>query len=399
MSFANNILTGEGGTHLTGFRAALTRVLNDYARKNGYLKESDDNLSGEDVREGLTAVISVKIPEPQFEGQTKAKLGSQEGRTATEAVVGEALVDFFEENPQEARKIVEKCVLAQKARKAAKAARETVLRKGVLEGLALPGKLADCSSRKAEESELYIVEGDSAGGSAKQGRDRRFQAILPLRGKILNIERARLDKVLSSSEIRALIIAMGTAIADEFDLSKLRYHRIIIMTDADVDGSHIRTLLLTLFYRYFPALIDNGHIYIAQPPLYRIQSGKKASYAYSDAQKEKIISEWKKEKQEKGEEKSKKLKKSEEEGEVEEVEGGEEKIKGVTIQRYKGLGEMNPEQLWTTTMSPEGRVMKQVVVADAQEADKMFNVLMGSDVLPRKRFIQTHAKNVKNLDI
>ena len=399
MSFANNILTGEGGTHLTGFRAALTRVLNDYARKNGYLKESDDNLSGEDVREGLTAVISVKIPEPQFEGQTKAKLGSQEGRTATEAVVGEALVDFFEENPQEARKIVEKCVLAQKARKAAKAARETVLRKGVLEGLALPGKLADCSSRKAEESELYIVEGDSAGGSAKQGRDRRFQAILPLRGKILNIERARLDKVLSSSEIRALIIAMGTAIADEFDLSKLRYHRIIIMTDADVDGSHIRTLLLTLFYRYFPALIDNGHIYIAQPPLYRIQSGKKASYAYSDAQKEKIISEWKKEKQEKGEEKSKKLKKSEEEGEVEEVEGGEEKIKGVTIQRYKGLGEMNPEQLWTTTMSPEGRVMKQVVVADAQEADKMFNVLMGSEVLPRKRFIQTHAKNVKNLDI
>ena len=409
MSFANNIHTAEGGTHVTGFRSALTRVLNDYARKNGFLKESEDNLSGDDAREGLTVVLSVKMPEPQFEGQTKAKLGSTEGRAAVETVAGEALSDFLEEHPQDAKKILEKCILSQKARKAAKAARETVLRKGVLEGLALPGKLADCSSRKAEESELYIVEGDSAGGSAKQGRDRRFQAILPLRGKILNIERARLDKVLSSSEIRALIIAMGTAIADEFDLSKLRYHRIIIMTDADVDGSHIRTLLLTLFYRYFPSLIDNGYIYIAQPPLYRVQAGKKVAYAYTDAQKEKIISEWKKEKQEKEEEKPKKPKKSEEEDGAEEATGGEDvpaealaeegKVKGVTIQRYKGLGEMNPEQLWTTTMSPECRVMKQVVVADAQEADKMFDILMGSEVLPRKRFIQTHAKNVKNLDI
>src|SRR3990167_6184085 len=409
MSFANTIPTAEGGTHLTGFRAALNRVLNDYARKNGLLKDADDNLSGEDVREGMTAVISVKIVEPQFEGQTKGKLGSQEGRTATEAVVGDSFSDFLEEPPQDARKILERCILSQKARKAAKAARETVLRKGILDGLTLPGKLADCSSRKAEESELYIVEGDSAGGSAKQGRDRRFQAILPLKGKILNVERARLDKVLSSSEIRALIIAMGTAIADEFDISKLRYHRIIIMTDADVDGSHIRTLLLTLFYRYFPALIDNVYIYIAQPPLYRVQAGKKVAYAYTDAQKEKIISEWKKDKQDKSEEKSKKPNKSEDDDRAEESAVGEDvpggalaeegKVKGVTIQRYKGLGEMNPEQLWTTTMSPESRVMRQVVVADAQEADKMFDVLMGSDVLPRKRFIQTHAKNVKNLDI
>ena len=419
ISFANNISTGEGGTHLTGFRAALTRVLNDYARKNGLLKEADDNLSGDDVREGLIAVISVKLPEPQFEGQTKAKLGSIEGRTAVETVVSAALADFLEERPQDARAILGKCILAQKARKAAKAARETVLRKGALEGFTLPGKLSDCSSRKAEDSELYIVEGDSAGGSAKQGRDRRFQAILPLRGKILNIERARLDKILASSEIKALIIAMGTAIADEFDISRLRYHRIIIMTDADVDGAHIRTLLLTLFYRYFSDLINSGYIYIAQPPLYRIQAGKKVEYAYADAEKERIISAFKKDK---GESETKKAKKpakagkeeaDEEDGAVEKDEEGNprteraeqspyddnEKIKGVSIQRYKGLGEMNPDQLWTTTMDPENRVLKRVTVADAQEADKIFDILMGSDVLPRKRFIQSRAKDVKNLDV
>ena len=299
MSFANTIHTPEGGTHLTGFRAALTRVLNDYARKNSFLKDAEENLSGDDVREGLTAIISVKIREPQFEGQTKAKLGSQEGRTATEAVVGAALSDFLEEHPQDARRIIERCILSQKARKAAKAARETVLRKGILDGLTLPGKLADCSSRDPEETELYIVEGDSAGGSAKQGRDRRFQAILPLRGKILNIERARLDRILTSTEIKALIIALGTAIADEFDIAKLRYHRIIIMTDADVDGAHIRTLLLTLLYRYFQELINKGYVYIAQPPLYRLQSGKEVHYAYSDLQKEGIVADFQKAKSEK----------------------------------------------------------------------------------------------------
>jgi len=409
MSFANTIPTAEGGTHLTGFRAALTRVLNDYARKNGLLKDADDNLSGEDVREGMTAVISVKIVEPQFEGQTKGKLGSQEGRTATEAVVGDSFSDFLEEHPQDARKILERCILSQKARKAAKAARETVLRKGILDGLTLPGKLADCSSRKAEESELYIVEGDSAGGSAKQGRDRRFQAILPLKGKILNIERARLDRILSSSEIRALIIALGTAIADEFDIAKLRYHRIIIMTDADVDGSHIRTLLLTLFYRYFPALIAKGHIYIAQPPLYRIQMGKKVEYAYTDKTKEAVLARWKAGKQEVESQKS--IRQSADKSASEEPEepaeedlspealAKGEKVKGVSIQRYKGLGEMNAEQLWDTTMNPEKRMMMQVTIADAQEADKIFDILMGAEVGPRKRFIQTHAKDVKNLDV
>lgn len=401
MSFANNIYTPEGGTHLTGFRTALTRVLNDYGRKNGLLKEADDNLSGEDVREGLTTVISVKIPDPQFEGQTKAKLGSPEGRSATEIVVGDALSDFLQEHPQDARKIVERCILSQKARKAAKAARETVLRKGVLEGLALPGKLADCSSRDPEESELYIVEGDSAGGSAKQGRDRRFQAILPLKGKILNIEKARLDRMLASSEIRALIIALGTAIADEFDIGRLRYQRVIIMTDADVDGAHIRTLLLTLFYRYFRELIERGYVYIAQPPLYRIQAGKKVSYAYSDKQKEQAIAELKKEAKPAPAAKGKK--KAEAEAETEEGAAEEEvkegKVRGVSIQRYKGLGEMNPGQLWETTMNPATRLMKRVAVADAEEANKIFDILMGSEVLPRKRFIQTHAKTVKNLDV
>ena len=369
-SFANNIFTGEGGTHLTGFRTALTRTFNDYAKKNGLLKESEDNLSGEDVREGFTGVISVKIQEPQFEGQTKAKLGNPEAKTAVETVVAETLADFLERNPQDARAVIEKCILSSKARKAAKVARETVLRKGVLDGLALPGKLADCSSKKPEESELYIVEGDSAGGSARQARDRRFQAILPLRGKILNVERARIDKILSFKEIKSLIIAMGTAVADDFNLDKLRYHRVVIMTDADVDGSHIRTLLLTLFYRYFKPIIEAGYLYIAQPPLYRIQAGKKIIYVYNEAEKDKTMA---------------KLAK--------------EKAIGVSAQRYKGLGEMNPEQLWETTMNPENRIFLKVDIEDAREADKIFDVLMGAEVMPRKKFIQAHAKTVKNLDI
>jgi len=398
MSFANNIHTKEGGMHLTGFRTALTRVLNDYAKKNNFFKkDSGESLSGDDVREGLTVVVSVKLREIQFEGQTKAKLGSTEARPAVDAVVSAALSDFLEENPQDAKRIIERCILSQKARKAAKAARETVLRKGVLEGLTLPGKLSDCSSRNASESELYIVEGDSAGGSAKQGRDRRFQAILPLRGKILNIEKARLDKMLTSQEIRNLIIALGTAIAEEFDISKARYHRIIIMTDADVDGAHIRTLLLTLFFRHFPELIENGYIYIAQPPLYRIQKGKKIEYAYSDDDKEKMLSVIAKEKG--MNEKVKKIELAEGEAEVEGEAEAEQKISGINIQRYKGLGEMNPEQLWETTMNPESRLLGKVTVEDAAEADKVFDVLMGSNVLSRKKFIQSHAKNVKNLDV
>ena len=368
-SFANNILTSEGGSHLTGFRSALTRTLNDYAKKNGILKEQDDNLSGEDVREGLTAVVSVKIREPQFEGQTKAKLGNPEAKPAVESIVIEYLTDFLERNPQDAKAIIEKCVLSSKARKAARAARETVLRKGVLEGLSLPGKLADCISRKPEESELYIVEGDSAGGSCKGARDRRFQAILPLRGKVLNVERARLDRILASREIKSLIIAMGTAIAEDFNIEKLRYHRIIIMADADSDGNHIKTLLLTFFYRYFRPLIESGHIYIAQPPLYKIQSGKEVEYAYLEDDKNEIVKEFSK------------------------------KDKSVSIQRYKGLGEMNPEQLWDTTMNPENRVLMQIDIEDAQEADRTFDILMGNEVLPRKKFIQAHAKKVRNLDI
>ena len=370
LSFANNIHTGEGGMHLTGFRTALTRTLNDYARKNGYIKESEENLTGDDVREGLSVVLSVKLREPQFEGQTKARLGNPEARTAVEAAIGDSLGEWLEKNPADARKILEKTILASKARKAAKAARETVLRKGILEGLALPGKLADCSSKDPSESELFIVEGDSAGGSARQGRDRHFQAILPLRGKILNVEKARIDKILAFKEIRALVIAMGTAIAEEFDISKLRYHRVVIMTDADVDGAHIRTLLLTLFFRYFPELINQGHIYIAEPPLYKISSGKRNEYAYTDEDKEEILGAFKK-----------------------------DKILNPNIQRYKGLGEMNPDQLWETTMNPENRTMKKVMVEDAEKANKVFDVLMGDEVAPRKRFIQMHAKAVKNLDI
>lgn len=370
MAFANNIHTPEGGMHLTGFKTALTRTLNNYARKNGHIKESDENLTGDDVREGLTAVISVKLREPQFEGQTKAKLGNPEARTAVETVISSALEEFLEKNPNDAKAILEKCILASKARQAAKAARDTVIRKGLMEGLALPGKLADCSSRKPEESELFIVEGDSAGGSAKTGRDRNFQAILPLKGKILNIEKTRLDRVLTSKEIRALIIALGTAIADEFDLSRLRYHRVIIATDADTDGAHIRTLLLTLFYRYFKPIIEAGYLYIAQPPLYRIQAGKRVEYAYIEADKAEIIATMRK-----------------------------EKITTPLVQRYKGLGEMNPDQLWETTMNPENRTLWQVTIKDAREADKIFDILMGSEVLPRKRFIQARAKGVKNLDV
>jgi len=369
-SFANNIFTPEGGTHLTGFRSALTRTLNDYARKNDFLKEADENLSGDDVREGLTGVVSVKIREPQFEGQTKAKLGNPEAKVAVDQIVSENLTDFLERNPQDSKGIIEKCILSSRARKAAKAAKETVLRKGALEGLALPGKLADCSSRNPEESELFIVEGESAGGSCKSARDRRFQAILPLRGKILNVERARLDKMLDSKEIRALIIAVGTAIGEDFNIDKARYHRIILTLDADVDGSHIRTLLLTLFYRYFKPIIERGYLYIAQPPLYKIQAGKKVSYAYSEEERTKIVDGLRK-----------------------------EKIINPGLQRYKGLGEMNPEQLWETTMNPENRVLLQVNIEDAKEADRIFDTLMGDEVLLRKKFIQTYAKEVKNLDI
>ncbi|MCK4454054.1 DNA topoisomerase (ATP-hydrolyzing) subunit B [Candidatus Parcubacteria bacterium] len=390
-SFTNNIYTGEGGTHLTGFRAALTRGLNDYARKNSFIKEGDDNLSGEDVREGLTGVVSVKIKEPQFEGQTKAKLGNPEAKLAVETVVFEGLADFLERNPQDARAIIESCFLSAKARKAAKAARQTVLRKGALDGLALPGKLADCASRRPEESELYIVEGESAGGSAKGGRDRRFQAILPLRGKILNTERARLDKILASKEIKSLIIALGTAIAEDFNIEKARYQRIIIMCDADSDGNHIRTLLLTLFFRYFKPIIEAGYLYIAQPPLYRIQAGSRIEYAYTDSDKAEILSSIKEPVSAKASANKKVLA-----GKGKEV---EEKLKGISIQRYKGLGEMNPEQLWSTTMNPENRVLLKVTIENAKEADRIFDTLMGEEVLPRKRFIQTHAKKVKNLDI
>jgi DNA gyrase subunit B len=368
LAFANNVFNPEGGMHSTGFRTAMTRTLNNYARAEGYLKEKDENVTAEDVREGLVAVISVKLPEPQFEGQTKAKLGNPEARTAVDSVITEALKEFLEKHPQSGRHMMEKVLLAAKARKAAKAAKDTVLRKGALEGLALPGKLADCTSRSPAESELFIVEGDSAGGSAKSGRDRRTQAILPLKGKILNVERARLDKMLANAEVRALVIAIGSAIGAEFDVTKVRYHKIIIMTDADVDGAHIRTLLLTLFYRHFPALIEAGYIYIAQPPLFRVQVGKEVNYAYNEEEKEKILAK-------------------------------SSNSSTPNIQRYKGLGEMDPSQLWETTMDSERRVLLQVTVADAEAANHMFDVLMGEEVAPRKQFIQTHAATVRNLDI
>jgi len=399
MSFANNIYTAEGGMHLTGFRTALTRSLNDYARKNSFLKEGDDNFTGEDVREGLTTVISIKLKEPQFEGQTKAKLGNPEARTATESIFGEAFSYFLEENPSDARAIIEKVLLALRARKAAKAAKDSVLRKGVLDGLTLPGKLVDCQSKSAEDSELFIVEGDSAGGSAKQGRDRRFQAILPLRGKILNVEKARFDKMITATGIKDLIIALGAAIADEFDISKLRYHRIIIATDADVDGAHIRTLLLTLFYRYFKPVVESGYVYIAQPPLYKIQYGKQFEYAYADEEKDKLVKKFVKIKESR--KKSPKTKKDEIKNKDENIEEKDESenISGIRIQRYKGLGEMNPDQLWETTMDPEKRVLKQVAIKDAEEANRTFDVLMGNEVAPRKLFIQTHAKSTQDLDI
>ena len=397
-AFANNIHNPEGGTHLMGFRSALTRVLNNYARKQNLLREKDENLTGDDTREGLTAIISVKLTDPQFEGQTKSKLGNAEMRNYVEQVFGEAFTVFLEEHPREAESIIGKCVLSAQARLAARTARANILRKGALEGMTLPGKLADCSSRKAEDCELYIVEGDSAGGSAKQGRNREFQAILPLRGKILNVERARLDKMLANNEIKNLVIALGTNIDEQLDLTKLRYHRVIIMTDADVDGAHIRTLLLTLFYRHFRQLVENGHLYIAQPPLYQIKKNKETQYAYSDEEKNKII------KQLGGGEIEETAEAAEEEtSAAEEAQAEADEIKKsaakIHIQSYKGLGEMNPEQLWETTMAPANRVLLQVAVEDAARADETFDILMGSDVIPRKKFIQAHAKNVQNLDI
>jgi len=413
-SFANNIHTVEGGMHVVGFRSALTRVLNNYARKNNILKEKDDNLTGDDVREGLTAVISIKLREPQFEGQTKAKLGNPEVRTITESVFADYFAAFLEENPKDAREIIGKCLLAAQARVAARAARDTVLRKGALEGMTLPGKLADCSSRKPEECELYIVEGDSAGGSAKQGRDRHFQAILPLRGKILNVEKSRLDKMLANNEVKSLIIALGTNFGEQFKLEDLRYARIIIMTDADVDGAHIRTLLLTLFYRYFPGLITNSHLYIAKPPLYRVQKGKEVKYIYSDEELEDLKKKWGFTNAvsvfaEENDEADINLPADLAGGEIITAAGSAEasaagkeaegKAQKLNIQRYKGLGEMNPTQLWETTMNPANRILKKVNVTDAAKADEIFDILMGSEVSPRKKFIQIHAKSVKNLDI
>lgn len=397
-AFANNTYTAEGGTHVTGFKTALTRTLNTYGRAANIIKEKDENFTGDDVLEGITAVISVKLPEIQFEGQTKGKLGSVEAQGATATVFGEAFASFLEENPDDARAIINKVVLALKARKAAKAAKDSVLRKGALEGMTLPGKLADCQTKSAEESELFIVEGDSAGGSSKQGRDRRTQAILPLRGKILNVERARIDRMLASVEIRALVIAMGTAIGDVFDLSKLRYHKIIIATDADVDGAHIRTLLLTLLYRHFRPIIDGGFVYIAQPPLYKITKGKSIAYAYSDNEKEKVLKEF-------GiaESEAAPVGEGDEEEENEEEAAGEEaavakKSAKVNIQRYKGLGEMNPSELWETTMDPTRRVLKRVHIEDGEAADRIFDILMGTDVPSRKSFIQSNAK-LASLDV
>jgi len=394
-SFANNIWNPEGGMHIVGFRTALTRTLNNYARKNNILKDKDVNLSGEDVREGLTAVIAVRVMNPQFEGQTKAKLGNPEVRTAVDAVFGEYFAIFLEENPRDGEAIISKALLSAQARRAAKQARETVLRKGALDGFALPGKLADCSAKDPANSELYIVEGDSAGGSAKQGRDRETQAILPLRGKILNVERARLDKMLANNEVKSLIIALGTSIGEDFDIEKLRYGRVIIMTDADVDGAHIRTLLLTLFYRYFPEIIRQGHLYIAQPPLYSLKKGSVMKYVYTDEEKEKVLLELSQETRNKKQET-----KDDKNIEIESEEiGVGEKISGINIQRYKGLGEMNPDQLWDTTMNPENRILLRVSIKDVERADETFDILMGSDVAPRKKFIQTHAKYVKNLDV
>jgi len=368
-TFANNIATSDGGTHLTGFKTALTRAINDYAKKNDLLRGLEGPLTGDDVREGLTAIVSVKLASPQFEGQTKGKLGNPEVKGIVESIVTSGLSQYFEEHPNESRRIIEKVALSARARLAARAARETVIRKGALEGMTLPGKLADCSEKDPAKSELFIVEGDSAGGSAKQGRERSFQAILPLKGKILNVERARLDRMLSSEEIKALIVALGAGIGEELDCSKVRYHRIIIMTDADVDGAHIRTLLMTFFFRHYKELIDKGYLYIAQPPLYLIQAGKNKNYAYTEAAKDKVVAD------------------------IRKASGR------YSIQRYKGLGEMNPTQLWETTMDPQGRQLLQVSIDDAEAADETFSMLMGEEVPPRKRFIQTMARSVANLDI
>lgn len=428
-SFANNVVTPDGGTHLTGFRTALTRVINDYARKNGLLKEKEESLTGDDVREGLTAIVSVKLPDPQFEGQTKNKLGNPEMRGIVDTITTQHLAYYLEEHPAEAKKMVGKASLSARARLAARAARDTVIRKGALEGMTLPGKLADCSSKDMKKSEIFIVEGDSAGGSAKQGRNREFQAILPLRGKILNVERARLDKMLSSNEVKNLIIAMGTGIADNFDIGRLRYDRIIIATDADVDGSHIRTLLLTFFFRHMPDILNGGHVYIAQPPLYKISAGKEKHYAYTDAERDEVLKQMAEKAEARAAAKAGKDPKAaaaeeapeevaettvetaadlaefaEAQAEVGEVATEElaaatgVKIPGLSIQRYKGLGEMNPDQLWETTMDPENRVMLRVSVDDAEKADAIFAKLMGDEVSLRKTFIQTHAKSVTNID-
>jgi DNA gyrase subunit B len=393
-AFANNIYNPEHGTHVTGFKTALTRTLNNYAKKNNFfsVKEKDPSFTGDDVLEGITAVVSVKMPEIQFEGQTKAKLGSVEARGAVESVFGEAFATYLEENPDDAKAIINKVIIAVKARKAAKAAKDSVIRKGALEGMSLPGKLADCQTKKAEDSELFIVEGDSAGGSAKMGRDRKTQAILALRGKILNVERARLDKMLASEQVKNVVIALGTAIGDVFDITKLRYHKIIIATDADVDGEHIRTLLLTLFYRYFKPLLEGGFIYIAQPPLYKIQKGKEVQYAFSDDEKFAVLKSMGVETVDENE------LDEEAEEEVEAPEAVAKKNTKVRIQRYKGLGEMNADELWETTMNPENRVLKQVAIDDAIMADKVFDILMGTDVASRKSFIQSNAK-MANLDI
>jgi DNA gyrase subunit B len=364
-TFANNIHTMEGGTHLSGFRAALTRTVNDYARSRGLQKESEKPMSGDDVREGITAIVNVRLPEPQFEGQTKTKLGNSEMKGIVESVINDKLAEWLLEHPKDAEVIVGKAKMAAKAREAARKARELTRRKGYLESSTLPGKLADCSDRRPEVSELYIVEGDSAGGSAKQGRDRQFQAILPLRGKILNVEKSPIDKILKNNEIQALITAMGTSIAEEFDIEKARYHKIIIMTDADVDGAHIRTLLLTFFFRYMPELIEAGYVYIAQPPLYKLTKGKSIQYAYSDPEKDMVMEDM----------------------------GGR-----VGVSRYKGLGEMTPHQLWETTMDPATRTLLRVTIQDAIRADELFSLLMGDKVPPRREFIIEHAQEVKNLD-
>jgi DNA gyrase subunit B len=392
--FANNIYNPEGGTHITGFKTALTRILNTYGKKNNLIKEADGGFTGDDVLEGLMAVVSVKLREIQFEGQTKAKLGSTEAQGATATVFGDAFTMFLEENPDEAKAIINKGLLALRARKAAKAAKDSVLRKGALEGMTLPGKLADCQVKDSTSAELFIVEGDSAGGTAKMGRDRKTQAILPLRGKILNVERARLDRMLGSEQIKNLVIAMGTSIGDTFDLEKMRYHKIIIATDADVDGAHIRTLILTLMYRYFRPILDAGYIYIAQPPLFKIKKGKEIFYAYSDEERDKILGKDAVNLEEL-------LKESENEQvvetDVEEEEDPKKKSTKIHVQRYKGLGEMNAEELWETTMDPARRILKQVKVDDAEDSNKVFDMLMGSEVPPRKAFIQSHAK-MANLD-